>query len=31
MTQRAMVAQLNALGIGAPNGGNWSLLQSSEW
>jgi DNA gyrase/topoisomerase IV subunit B len=30
LSQRALVAQLNALEIGAPNGGNWSLLQSSE-
>ena len=30
LSQRAMVVQLNALGIGAPNVANWSLLQSSE-
>ena len=26
LSQRATVQQLNALGIGAPNSGNWSLL-----
>jgi DNA invertase Pin-like site-specific DNA recombinase len=31
LSQRATVQQLNVVGIGAPNGRNWSLLQSSEW
>jgi len=27
LTQRVMVAELNAIGVGAPRGGSWSIAQ----